>query len=93
LDFRSEYFYQARKQAIDQRLELIALNKFGEIIMKHDLEHRPKKTVCVGLSWDRFEMEDFIQLAECITGPAMSRLFSRYVKTMWTQGGGVPDLV
>ncbi|KAJ3095427.1 hypothetical protein HDU97_006920 [Phlyctochytrium planicorne] len=92
LDSRTEFFYQSRKEKVDERLGVIREGGFGGILGEVLEREGGKETVCAGVNWRMFEKEDIMEIAECFGGDALARICEEYCKCYWTHCGGVPDL-
>ncbi|KAJ3287239.1 hypothetical protein HK104_008708 [Borealophlyctis nickersoniae] len=92
LDLHTEFFYEGRREAIESRLLQISEGGFVEILADVDDRERPLGTLCAGVRWNNFTKEHIIEIAECIGGPALSRICRLFAKTYWAHSGGVPDL-
>ncbi|KAJ3051552.1 hypothetical protein HK097_007432 [Rhizophlyctis rosea] len=92
LDLHTEFFYEARAGKIEQRLNELDAGEHLRIIGEVDERERGFKTLCQGVSWKNFTKEDIVEIAECIGGPALSRICRLFAKTYWAHAGGVPDL-
>ncbi|KAJ3035101.1 hypothetical protein HDV00_004323 [Rhizophlyctis rosea] len=92
LDLHTEFFYEARKDLIEQRLAEIDAEEHLRLIATVDDRERPAGTFCRGVSWKNFTKEEILEIAECVGGPALSRICRLFAKTYWAHSGGVPDL-
>ncbi|OZJ07000.1 hypothetical protein BZG36_00039 [Bifiguratus adelaidae] len=91
LDLTTDAFYFGRYHEINERLRDISNGHFLNPIKTVDDRERPKLTLCRGLSW-RFEQEDFLQIAECIGGPALAQICRAFAEEYEQRCGGFPDL-
>lgn len=72
LDLSSEFFYISRRAQIEERLaEIRGVDKGddGEVfiesmIRRVDENERKRRTLCVGLNWDLFSMDDLIEICK-----------------------------
>ncbi|KAJ1555684.1 hypothetical protein HK096_001865, partial [Nowakowskiella sp. JEL0078] len=92
LDLGTEFFFTSREKEIERRLDMILQGKFVELICSVDDLHRPQKTFCVGVNWDKFSRQDILEISECIGGQALSQICRLFAQTYWAHTGGVPDL-
>ncbi|KAJ3289953.1 hypothetical protein HDU79_003664 [Rhizoclosmatium sp. JEL0117] len=95
MDLSTEFFYTARKAAIDQRLSELVANPdtlHMEIISRVDDQHRPTATQCRGVYWNLFSREDLVQVASCFNGVQLARICDGFIQSYGAHSGGVPDL-
>ncbi|KAJ3032178.1 UNVERIFIED_CONTAM: hypothetical protein HDU68_000017 [Siphonaria sp. JEL0065] len=95
MDLATEFFYSARKHAIDTRLSELAAfpdTKHLEIISKIDQEHRTKATQCRGVYWNLFSRQDLMDVASCFNGSQLACICDAFIQSYGAHSGGVPDL-
>lgn len=64
LDLLQDTFYLARESMIEDRLSEIEAGKAAEIIGVVDKRERERKSVCIGVHWDKFTEQDLREVAE-----------------------------
>ncbi|KAI9351158.1 hypothetical protein DFJ73DRAFT_379247 [Zopfochytrium polystomum] len=92
LDLATEYFYEARKDAIQARLADIEKGKAEELISAVDDRERPTATRCRGVNWNAFSKEEILEIASGFGSTALSKISSAFCRNYWATSSGVPDL-
>jgi Fanconi-associated nuclease 1 len=92
LDLHTDAFYPARISEINERLADICNGGAERIIRKVDSTERRKSTCIVGLKWD-FALEDVVDIANCLGGPALAGICRVMAQEYSQRGSGIPDLL
>ncbi|KAK5667594.1 hypothetical protein QVD99_005712 [Batrachochytrium dendrobatidis] len=92
LDLYTEYFFTARQESIEARIQAIKSGEFPLIIRQVVDKEQPRNTQCVGVNWKRFDCDTLVEIAQCIGGSGLAHICLLYAKTYWAHRGGVPDL-
>lgn len=90
LDFRTDAFYEQRKEAIDNRLKEIKEKINEEVLEKVWNENNGIQNACV--RWDTYLYEDLMKIAKLIGGNVLSCIFERLSRNM-KDLKGMPDLI
>ncbi|KAJ3219685.1 hypothetical protein HDU67_010047 [Dinochytrium kinnereticum] len=92
LDLLTEFFWEARREKIEKRLEVIRGGGFREVLEEVEGRERVGRTRCRGVNWKMFTKEEVLEIAECFGGHALARICEGFCKSYWAHSGGVPDL-
>ncbi|KAI1431651.1 VRR-NUC domain-containing protein [Xylaria sp. CBS 124048] len=92
LDLHTDAFYPTRASEINHRLVEIENGAAPKLIEEVDRREREKRTCVVGLNWD-YELEDLLELANCIDGAALATVCKVLAQEYGQRGGGIPDLI
>ena len=90
LDLDTEGFYPARSTDIESLLCTIAEGKAREILEETWGHHQG--TLCRGVQWNRWSLEELIEIADCIKGVALAAVCRLLAKDHAGWSGGMPDL-
>ncbi|KAG8887334.1 hypothetical protein FRB98_000203 [Tulasnella sp. 332] len=93
LDLVHDTFYASRKDAIEERLNMIEAGHGSKFISEADARERPLRTWAVGMRWDDFCLDDVLQIAEGFGGEGLSVMCRLLCEDYGNRGSGVPDLV
>ena len=93
LDLDTDGFYAHRREGIDARLAEISAGKAPALLRETWEREHPKRTFCVGVSWDRYPLEDLMTVCECVGGEGLSCLMRLKARDHKSWQGGMPDLV
>ncbi|KAJ2913276.1 hypothetical protein MD484_g7127, partial [Candolleomyces efflorescens] len=93
LDIVDDSFYYSRKEKFDNRMDEIRAGKAAEIITRHDTKYRPKNTWAIGVRWDICELQDLIQIVECLGGPSLATICMLFCEDYVGRCSGAPDLI
>ena len=89
LDFDSDGFYTARMPEIEAQLSLIADGAAPALIASIWEEHLG--TLCRGVNWERWSLEDLQIIARCVGGPGLAAVCRLLAQDLGQ--GGMPDLL
>ncbi|KAK5941332.1 hypothetical protein PMZ80_006610 [Knufia obscura] len=96
LDLHTDAFYSARISEINTRINELAEPGRAESILKRVWEeHRERKTCVVGVRWEEYELDDFLEIVRCFTDDGLGKLgvvMRVLAQEYGARGGGVPDL-
>ncbi|KAJ1678499.1 hypothetical protein EV182_003925, partial [Spiromyces aspiralis] len=92
MDLTTVSFYSRRKHLIDERLDKIRNGEAHHFIEQADERERARNTYCVGLTWN-IPKSAFLEIAECIGGNALARIFEYFAKEYGVRNSGAPDLL
>ncbi|KAJ3222706.1 hypothetical protein HK099_002016, partial [Clydaea vesicula] len=97
LDFGTEFFYESRKNLIEERISVLERKseednwrKIQELVCEVDSLCRDKNTFVYGISWELFSVDDILKIIEYIPGNALSGIVKFILQN--PMGGGGPDL-
>jgi Fanconi-associated nuclease 1 len=93
LDFKTEFFYESRKEKIDSRITDIKVGNAAKIIVSISEKEASMNTICIGVNWNTFSTFDLIEIAECIGYESLSFICEALCKHYWAYAGGMPDLI
>ncbi|KAI3621492.1 coiled-coil domain-containing protein mtmr15 [Moniliophthora roreri] len=93
LDLAEDSFYYARKEMIDVRLAEIDNGHAKSILERHDKLYRDKKTLCVGVNWEKCKREDVFEIVECLSTETLNCICRLFCEDYAARASGVPDLV
>lgn len=92
LDWATDLFYTARRDAIEAQLTDIATTGGLGILDAVDARERPRQTYAVGCRWDEYPRETLRHFAECLGGPALATLCRVLCQGDGLTMAGFPDL-
>jgi Fanconi-associated nuclease 1 len=92
LDFHTDSFYLARKEAIDARLVAIAEERHWKeaLVSTWNSQHG---RICVGISWESYDLDQLWSVMQAVGGPALSVLFRSLAEDQKHSRSGMPDLI
>jgi fanconi-associated nuclease 1 len=101
LDFGTEDFYNARKEAIEERFSLLESHQknpdVGEpSILSDMIEQSFRKwhgRVCRVVNWARWTVDELKDIANCIGGKGLAVIFRRFALDFRYSHSGLPDLL
>ncbi|GLI71599.1 hypothetical protein VaNZ11_016863 [Volvox africanus] len=91
LDLDTDAFLPARREAVDARLQLIASGAALDLI-RSGWSSRVG-TRCRGINWERWTLEDLLQIAGCVGGLGLSVVCRLLCEDAGGWRGGMPDLL
>lgn len=91
LDLDSEEFYPARAGAIEERLALLRGDGASDALAAVWAEHRG--TLCRGVQWDRWSLQELQLIVECIGGKGLAAVCRLLASDHGVWQGGMPDLL
>eukprot|EP01122_Echinamoeba_exundans_P002998 TRINITY_DN1303_c0_g1_i2.p1 TRINITY_DN1303_c0_g1~~TRINITY_DN1303_c0_g1_i2.p1 ORF type:complete len:1138 (-),score=201.50 TRINITY_DN1303_c0_g1_i2:1460-4873(-) len=101
LDFGTEDFYNARKEAIEERLALLESHQNisdeePSSLLADMIEQSFNKwhgRVCRVVNWTRWTLEELKDIASCIGGKGLAVIFRRFAMDFRYSHSGLPDLL
>jgi len=93
LDLDTDYFFCTREKEIEERLEEISGGGAIALIRKVWAREGERKTLCVGLSWERFSEEELATIVRCVGGPGLAVIMGLLARDHKHWRSGMPDLV
>eukprot|EP00887_Chlorella_sp_A99_P003277 scaffold9.g3277.t1 len=91
LDLDTDAFYPARREAIEARLARVAAGEAPSLLGAAWAEHRG--TLLRGVDWERHELEELREIAECVGGPGLAAVCRLLAEDHGGWSGGMPDLL
>lgn len=91
LDLDSDGFYAAREGEIEAQLADIAAGAAPAMLASVWAEHHG--TMCRGVRWDRFTLEELQEVAECVGGSGLAAVCRLLAQDHSGWQGGMPDLL
>eukprot|EP00884_Botryococcus_braunii_P020868 jgi/Botrbrau1/7465/Bobra.0095s0003.2 len=91
LDLNTPMFAPARRSAIEARLAQIEQGQAPELLRACWVANHA--TLCVGVSWDRFGLEDLVTILECVGPSGMAAVCRLLAEDHAGWSGGMPDLL
>lgn len=86
------YHLAVRGALLEERLDAIEKGRAGEFLEITDDRERPRKTWCVGVSWDLYSKEDLLEIVECLGAHAVAVICRMFAEEFNHRTGGIPDL-
>jgi Fanconi-associated nuclease 1 len=93
LDLDTDYFYSMRKDSIDARLKEISNGMGPQLVEKIYAKHSEAKTLCSGLSWDKYSLEQLLEITKCVGGPGLAVIVRLLAQDHKHWRSGMPDLI
>ena len=91
LDLMAESFAPAREERIASVLEMVRAGGAPEAVRAAWDAH--EGAMCTGVSWERHERDDLVQIAECIGGEALAGVLQLLADDYSAWSSGMPDLL
>lgn len=92
LDFHTDSFYLARREAIDGRLAAIAQEEYWKEALVNTWNSQHGR-ICVGVSWEYYDLDQLWSVMRAVGGPALSVLFRSLAEDQKHSRSGMPDLI
>ncbi len=92
LDFYTDNFYPEREHLIINRLSHISREGYwkDELVEGYNSHHG---TVCVGVSWESYSLEDLWNVMRAVGGKALAVIFKSFAEDYKNHLSGMPDLI
>ena len=93
LDLDSDFFYAARREMVDARVAEIERGGWSKLLEATWAREYPRKTLCVGLSWDRYGLDQLQTISRCLGSRGLAAIVRLLAQDHKHWRGGMPDLV
>lgn len=91
LDLDCEGFYEAREDCIEKILDEILMGQASTMLK--ETWNKQKGVLCAGVQWNRWTLDELLEIVECISGQALAAVCRLLAKDHASWTGGMPDLL
>lgn len=94
VDFDTDYFYARRKELIEDRLSCVSDSAENACSLLETVWTReaPKRTLCTGVSWERYTLEELNEVVYCVGGRGLAVILRLLAEDHRNWRSGMPDL-